>query len=384
MPRRKLSEYRAKQIVAAALSVDYQGWSTVDELPTDGRYVAKVDQAVKKRFKNGLVGLDLSPDEVSHWITIVQQKGYANFIIEPYQQHEQSDERYLSLTRDAHGLRMTMSPHGGIDIEDQADTLETFTVDDDTDWQQLAEKTGLSSDHLQALVKVFSDNYFTLLEINPYIARGGDDLLLLDVAVEVDDAAQLLVSAWGEQDLRQPPRVLTEEEKAVTALNESSPASFAFQMINPDGSLFVLLSGGGASVTVCDEIYSAGQGEQLANYGEYSGNPTLEEAYIYTSAVLDSLLRSKAPKKALFIGGAVANFTDIAKTFAGVTKAIEEYGDRLREQNVRVVVRRGGPNQKVGLKNMQNVLDKYSLAAAVYDQTTTLDAAVKRVLEEVA
>lgn len=382
MPRRKLSEYRAKQIVSSVLDLDYQGWAAADDLPIDGRYVAKVDQAVKKRFKNGLVGLDLSADEVKHWITIVQQKGYTGFIVEPYRQHEQSDERYLNLIRDAHGLRMTISPRGGVDIEDQADTLETFIVDDDTDWQQLAEKTSLSPDYLRSLVKVFNDNYFTLLEINPYIATN-DNVLLLDVAVEVDDAAQLLVSTWSEDDLRQPPRVLTEEEKTVAALNESSPASFAFQMINPDGALFVLLSGGGASVTVCDEIYSAGQGEQLANYGEYSGNPTLEEAYIYTSAVLESLLRSKAPKKALFIGGAVANFTDIAKTFAGVTKAIEKYGDRMKEQGVHVVVRRGGPNQKVGLKNMQNVLDEYDLTAAVYDQTTTLDAAVKRVLEEI-
>lgn len=382
MPRRKLSEYRAKHIISTAMDLNYEGWSVVDDLPNDGRYVAKVDQAVKKRFKNGLVGLDLSADEVKHWITIVQQKGYTGFIVEPYRQHEQSDERYLNLIRDAHGLRMTISPRGGVDIEDQADTLETFIVDDDTDWQQLAEKTSLSPDHLRSLVKVFNDNYFTLLEINPYIATN-DNVLLLDVAVEVDDAAQLLVSTWSEDDLRQPPRVLTEEEKTVAALNESSPASFAFQMINPDGALFVLLSGGGASVTVCDEIYSAGQGEQLANYGEYSGNPTLEEAYIYTSAVLESLLRSKAPKKALFIGGAVANFTDIAKTFAGVTKAIEKYGDRMKEQGVHVVVRRGGPNQKVGLKNMQNVLDEYDLTAAVYDQTTTLDAAVKRVLEEI-
>lgn len=353
-----------------------------NDLPADSRYVVKVDQAVKKRFKNGLVGLNLSADEVAHWITIVTQKGYNSFIIEPYQEHEQSDERYLSITRDAAGLHLTYSDHGGVDIESQSDTLKTVTITDDTSWDELSRETELTTEQLQKLIAVFKNNYFTLLEINPYTVRD-DHLSLLDVAVEVDDAAVLMVDSWKEEDLRQPPRVLSEEEKTVATLNEKSPASFAFQMINPNGSLFVLLSGGGASVTVCDEIYSAGYGEQLANYGEYSGNPTTDEAYIYTSAVLKSLLRSNASKKVLLIGGAVANFTDIAKTFQGVTKAIDEYGDQMKQQNVHVVVRRGGPNQKVGLKNMQDILDKYGLNAGVYDQTTTLDAAVARIIQEV-
>lgn len=365
-----------------ALEIAYEGWDDPSGLPADRHYVVKVDQAVKKRFKNGLVGLDLSASDVTRWIADIEQKGYTSFIIEPFQEHEQSEERYLSLARDGKGLHMTMSRHGGVDIEDQSDTLETVTIDDTTDWRALADKTALTTTQLQAIVAVFEKNYCTLLEINPYIVSG-EKVVLLDVAVEVDDAAQLLVDSWTEDDMRRPPRTMSEEEKTVAALNESSPASFAFQMINPDGALFVLLSGGGASVTVCDEVYSAGYGEQLANYGEYSGNPTLEETYIYTSAVLKSLLRSNAPKKALFIGGAVANFTDIAKTFAGVTKAIDEHGEQLQKQGVHVVVRRGGPNQKVGLKNIQDTLDTYDLTAAVYDQTTTLDAAVERVLEEI-
>ncbi|MFZ2544744.1 MAG: ATP citrate lyase citrate-binding domain-containing protein [Candidatus Saccharimonadales bacterium] len=383
MPRRKLSEYRAKQILTAGLEIDYAGWSNADDIPNDGSYVVKVDQAVKKRFKNGLVGLQLQSNEVQKWIDDVHDKGYESFIIEPYREHEQSDERYLNVMRDTRGLHLSYSSHGGVDIEDQTDTLETVIIDEGTDWSQLAEATSLSIDQLHAVVNIFVDNYFTLLEINPYIVSE-TKLQLLDVAVEVDDTAILLVDSWNEKDLRYPPRVLSEEEKTVALLGESSSASFALQMINPNGSLFVLLSGGGASVTVCDEIYSAGYGVQLANYGEYSGNPTQEEAYIYTSAVIKSLLRSSASKKALFIGGAVANFTDIAMTFTGVTKAIDEFGKQLHQQGVRIVVRRGGPNQKKGLQNIKDVLDNYELTVGVYDQATTLDMAVERVIQEVS
>jgi len=383
MPRRKLSEYRAKQIVSSALEIPYTGWENVDGLDESGRYVVKVDQAVKKRFKNGLVGLNLSKPEVAKWIEQTKQKGFDSFIIEPFQKHDDSDERYLSLTRDARGMHLTLSASGGVNIEEQAATLEAVDINDSTDWHSLAEKSGLSEERLYALVQVFTDNFFTLLEINPYLVSDGQPQLL-DVAVEVDDAASLLVDTWHAEDLRRPPRLQSGEEATVAALNENSPASFAFQTINPDGSLFVLLSGGGASVTVCDEIYSAGYGKELANYGEYSGNPTEEEAYIYTAAVLRSLLESKAPKKALFIGGAVANFTDIAKTFAGLTKAIDEYGEQLKAQQVRVVVRRGGPNQEKGLENIRKILEKYNLAAAVFNQTTTIDAAVERLIKEAA
>jgi ATP-citrate lyase beta-subunit len=286
------------------------------------------------------------------------------------------------MMRDATGLHMSISASGGIDIESNAETIHTYDITDATDWERLALESGLHADKLHALVKAFSDNYFTFLEINPYVLED-DSLQLLDLAVEVDDAAQYLVDTWNGDDMRQPPRVLSDEEKTVVKLGEKSPASFAFQIINPDGALFVLLSGGGASVSVCDEIYSAGYGKQLANYGEYSGNPTTEETYIYTAAILRSLLRSKAEKKVLLIGGAVANFTDIAKTFAGVTQAIEEYGKELQKQGVRVVVRRGGPNQRVGLANIKATLDKFDLTAGVFDQTTTIDGAVGRVIQEV-
>jgi ATP-citrate lyase beta-subunit len=386
MPRHKLSEYQAKRIVTKVLGFDYEGYTetTFREVEKKlGSYVVKVDQAVKGRFKKGLVLLDVPAKDIASKVKALQKEGYSSFIIEPFRKYAPDEERYLSMMRDHNGVHLSLSESGGVDIESNADTIKTYTLDNSTDWKRLAKESKLSEKQLKTLVKVFNDNYFSFLEINPYIFEGGKPQLI-DLAVEVDDAAVHLVDSWSEKDIRIPPRTLSDDEKTVTKLGEKSPASFAFQMINPNGSLFVLLSGGGASVTVCDEIYSAGYGKELANYGEYSGNPTEEETYIYTSAILRSLLKSSAKKKALFIGGAVANFTDIAKTFAGITRALEDYGDQLKAQGVRVVVRRGGPNQKAGLAHVKDILDRYGLTAAVYDQTTSIDAAVGRVIEEIA
>jgi ATP-citrate lyase beta-subunit len=391
MPRRKISEYSAKTIVAKAFGIPYAGW-TVDSDDVDRQleaidgydsYVVKVDQAVKGRFKAGLVALEVEKQDLRVRIQEFVAKGYSTFIVEPFAKHEENEERYLSVTKDAKGLALHVSAKGGVDIESHAETIQSVIIDETVDWSDAAGRTGLTSDQLQTLVRIFNENYFVFLEINPYVVSG-DSLKLLDLAVEVDDAASLLVSEWTTDDFRTPPRVLSEQEQAVTQLNETSPASFNLQMINPDGAFFLLLSGGGASVVIADEIYSAGYGKELANYGEYSGNPTREETRVYASAVVTLLLASKAPKKVLFIGGAVANFTNIEKTFAGIIDVIDEYAEKLASQHVKVVVRRGGPHQEAGLRNMQTALEKYGLLGAVHNQRTPIGDAVKGAIKEIS
>jgi ATP-citrate lyase beta-subunit len=153
--------------------------------------------------------------------------------------------------------------------------------------------------------------------------------------------------------------------------------------LNPDGGVFLLLSGGGASVVVADEVYNQGYGRQLANYGEYSGNPNQEEAEQYTSAVLSLLLKSKAPKKVLFVGGAVANFTDIANTFAGVIAAIDMVAEQLHDQGVKIFVRRGGPRQEIGLAKIEACLQRHGILGAVHSPETALTDVVAEALKEV-
>jgi ATP-citrate lyase beta-subunit len=79
----------------------------------------------------------------------------------------------------------------------------------------------------------------------------------------------------------------------------------------------------------------------------------------------------------------VANFTDIAKTFAGVIKAIDEVKDELKVQNVKVFVRRGGPNQEIGLAKMEALLTRANLLGAVHDPATPLTVAVGEALQEI-
>ena len=65
---------------------------------------------------------------------------------------------------------------------------------------------------------------------------------------------------------------------------------------------------------------------ELANYGEYSGDPSEEFTYLYAKTILDLMTRKPHPKgKFLLIGGGIANFTDVAATFKGIINALKEY-----------------------------------------------------------
>jgi ATP-citrate lyase beta-subunit len=386
MPRRKLSEYRAKKLITTALGQPYVGWSVHGADETSGvkgydTYVVKVDQAVKGRFKKGLVLLGVVQTDITSAVKALEQKGYNSFLVEPEAAHNQAEERYISLAYDRDGYRFMCSRAGGVDIEQHADTIKTFEINDTLDWGALAATTGLSEDALRQLLLLFEANFFTFLEINPYLIVDGKPRIL-DAAIEVDDVGQYFVDSWKENDIRSPRiSAVTHEEEVVKRLDANSPASFNLSVLNPNGSVFLLLSGGGASVVIADEVHNLGLGKELANYGEYSGNPNMDETYSYTSQVLKLVIASKAKKKVLFVGGAVANFTDIANTFAGIIKAFDEYGAELKKQGVKVYVRRGGPRQEIGLTKIKIALEKYGLFGGVYDPKTSIPEALHEALK---
>ncbi len=52
----------------------------------------------------------------------------------------------------------------------------------------------------------------------------------------------------------------------------------------------------------------------------------------------------------MIIGGGIANFTNVAATFKGIVRALEEYQVKLKEFNIKIFVRRAGPNYQEGLR----------------------------------
>jgi succinyl-CoA synthetase beta subunit len=342
--------------------------------------VVKVDQGVKGRFKKGLVKLQVAKDDLIASVQELSTKGYTQFLIEEFVPYESSQEKYLAVVRTRDGLEILYSENGGVDIESRADAIQKITVKSPEDFRNssigVEPLRRVGPLFIEKVLEVFENYYFSFLEINPLIVRE-TQYIVLDLAVEVDSAAEFFVDhVWTPVDFIEDSGK-TEEEKNIEDLKSKSQASFKLNVLNQNGSIFVLLSGGGASIVIADEVYNLGFGKELANYGEYSGNPTEEETYLYTKNLLSLMLKSQAEKKVLIIGGGVANFTDVRITFRGVIQALEEVSQELQNQGVKVFVRRGGPNQEEGLAMMKDFLQKNNLFGDVQGPEMVLTDIVK-------
>ncbi|MBI4033119.1 MAG: hypothetical protein HY377_01200 [Candidatus Blackburnbacteria bacterium] len=390
MARQRITEFRAKTILFGNLNIPYDGGAVtagrdgaerIKELDSHKKYVFKVDDGIKKRMKKGLVALKVGPGEARKARELFKKKGYKRFLVEEFIEHRPDQEKFLSLERTREGLTVYYSGRGGIDIEDNQDQIHKDILTSNNT-AKIAKFLGVRPQTLQTIKEAFDEFYFSFLEINPLVVKDGK-VYFLDLAVEVDSAAMFFVkNAWTENDFAYGDiKPKTEEEQAVERLARRSQASLKLDVLNPDGSIFVLLSGGGASIVLADEVYNLGLGKELANYGEYSGNPNEEETYLYAKNVLSLLVKSKARKKILIIGGGVANFTDIRTTFNGIIRAIGEVKERLKIQHVKVFVRRGGPHQEEALQAMEEFLKQGGLYGAVSGPDMILTEIVKQGLD---
>ncbi len=373
MARVKLSEYAAKSLLVDKYGGVAIRVRSIDDgvarLSDGQKYIVKVDQGIKKRGKQGLIRLNVTKKDAKKAIEELAEKGFERFIAEPMLLHDDDEERYLSVERMREGMRFLYSPKGGVDIEEHPESIVQYDSIKDVP---------LPQSFLNRLVDTMNKEHMSFVEINPLIVRG-EACSLLDAAVLVDSAGSWQAS-WGDDDIVEVGTKAASEE-AVARLNDGSPASFSFRVLNPDGAIWLLLSGGGASITIADEAANRGKADLIGNYGEYSGGPTREETQLYTEAVIEQLLMANAPRKAIIIAGGVANFTDVRKTFAGIIDALRQRMAELKAAEVMVYVRRGGPNEKEGLALMERFLTQHGICGSIHGSSDVLTTVIDEALE---
>jgi ATP-citrate lyase beta-subunit len=375
--------------------------------------VAKPDMLFGKRGKNGLVLFrdtkpgDVSLEKASSWINekgSSKQKVYfsfdgdtptgeakedslTHFIVEPFTPHEQAEEYYISATVVGDDDVLYMSAEGGMEVEENWDKVieVKFAITDSEDEIEAKIISNIPSDVAEkdkanfaefaiGFFKAYRELNFAYLEINPFVMQE-TKIELLDMVAKLDDTAGfMMVDEWG--DIPYPTAFGMEEKspevKAIEEADAKSGASLKLTILNPKGRIWTMVAGGGASVVYADTIADlSGNVEDLANYGEYSGGPTTGETKFYADTVLDLMTRYEDPRgKILIIGGAIANFTDVAKTFTGIIQSFEQFADKMKAHNTKIYVRRGGPNFEKGLKDIKEAADRLGLYIEVYGPET--------------
>lgn len=359
----------------------------------DIKLVAKPDQLIKRRGKTGLILLNSDWDQVKHWIRNIAGTSLTTgnvtgkidtFIVEPFLVHDQSEEYYFCIRSVADGDEILFARQGGINVGDVDELACRVLVQPLESLNEDVLKTSLKStfihlneDHFHnlfsfiiSLYNVFVDYHFTYLEINPLVQTKDGQLHMLDLAAKLDQTAEYLCARlWNKIAFPSPfGREATPEETYIAELDAKTGASLKLTILNKEGRIWTMVAGGGASVAFSDAIASHGFAHELANYGEYSGAPSEAQTYEYAKTILTLMTRGdpRPDGKILFIGGGIANFTNVAATFKGIIRAIEEYNHDLTRQKVKIYVRRAGPNYLEGLTLMKELGDRLNIPIHVY------------------
>lgn len=443
MAQKAIREYDAKSILAkhwdkyfpdftyAYETVMVQNGSDLAEAAKNNQWlnektlVAKPDMLFGKRGKNDLVLFrDAKPGDVSlskatTWIyekSTTPQTVYfefdgdtptgeaksdmlTHFVVEPFTPHTQEEEYYISATCVGDNDMLYMSAEGGMEVEEGWDDKVTelaFAITDTE--EQIANKirAHVPTDVAEAdkaqfaefavgFFRAYRELNFAYLEINPFVMQG-NKIELLDMVAKLDDTAGfMMVDEWGDIDF---PTSFGMEEKspevlAIEDADSKSGASLKLTILKPEARIWTMVAGGGASVVYADTIADLAGIEDLANYGEYSGGPTTSETKFYADTLIDLMTRTpdkEGKEKILIIGGAIANFTDVAKTFTGIIQSFETYADKMKQHKVKTYVRRGGPNYEKGLKDIKEAADRLGLYIEVYGPETHVTDIVRMAL----
>jgi ATP-citrate lyase beta-subunit len=389
--------------------------------------VAKPDMLFGKRGKNGLVLFrdskpgDVKLDKAASWIdeksSSKQSVSFSfdgdtptgepkvdmltHFIVEPFTPHSQEEEYYISATCVGDDDMLYMSAEGGMEVEegwDEKVTEVAFKITDSEEMiaqriranipKDVAENDKAAfADFAIGFFRAYRELNFAYLEINPFVLQG-NKIELLDMVAKLDDTAGFMMrDAWGEVEY---PTSFGMEEKspevlAIEDADSKSGASLKLTILKPEARIWTMVAGGGASVVYADTIADLAGIDDLANYGEYSGGPTTSETKFYAETLLDLMTRQKDAKgreKILIIGGAIANFTDVAKTFTGIIQAFDNYADKMKQVGIKIYVRRGGPNYEKGLKDIKEAADRLGLYIEVYGPETHVTDIVRMALEK--
>jgi ATP-citrate lyase beta-subunit len=444
MAQKAIREYDAKSILAkhwdkyfpnftyAYETVMVQSGSELREAAKEKAWlnektlVAKPDMLFGKRGKNDLVLFrdqkpgDVKLDKAAAWIDEKakdKQEVYfafdgdtpagepsvdylTHFVVEPFTPHDQAEEYYISATCVGDEDMLYMSAEGGMEVEEgweEKVTEVAFKITESE--EEIAEKIRANvpadvaekdkanfAEFAIGFFRAYRELNFAYLEINPFVMQG-NKIELLDMVAKLDDTAGFMMTeAWG--DVEYPTAFGMEEKSpevlAVEEADAKTGASLKLTLLKPDARIWTMVAGGGASVVYADTIADLAGIEDLANYGEYSGGPTTGETKFYAETLLDLMTREKDAQgrdKILIIGGAIANFTDVAKTFTGIIQAFEEYADKMKETGIKIYVRRGGPNYEKGLKDIKEAADRLGLWIDVYGPETHVTDIVRMAVE---
>ena len=372
--------------------------TSVDELAKLGqanewlkksKLVVKAHEALGSRFKLGLVKVDLGLKgaEAATKEMIGRHVGsitVSQVIVSEMIPHK--EEYYCAVKSTRTGTDILVANCGGIEVESNWERVNRLALEVGQQpsadaLERLAKDAGFTGSLLKKMTD-FAGKMFTCfdsedaqyLEVNPVVLREQDsELIALDAVTLLDGDAKFRHPDWNFAFAAEFGRAYSKHEMEIMAVDSKIKGSVKFIEI-PGGDTAMLPAGGGASIYYSDAVVA--RGGKLANYAEYSGDPPDWAVEVLTDKVC-----SLPGIKNIIVGGAIANFTDVKKTFGGIINGFRKAKSEGKLKGVKIWVRRGGPREKEGLDAMRALKDE-GFDINVFDRNTPLTDIVDKALQK--
>ena len=255
-----------------------------------------------------------------------------------------ANELYLGAVIDRASQRITFmaSTEGGVEIEKVAEEtpelIHTAMIDPLVGAQgyqarELAFKLGLSGKQVGQFTKIFlglatifEEKDLSLLEINPLVVTGADDLICLDGKISIDSNAM-----YRQKELHAINDTTQDDEREMHA------AKWELNYVALDGNIGCMVNGAGLAMGTMDIVHL--HGGNPANFLDVGGGATKERV---TEAFKIILSDDKVEAVLVNIFGGIVRCDLIAD---GVIGAVSEVG-----VSVPVIVRLEGNNAELGRK----------------------------------
>ena len=352
------------------------------------KLVVKAHEALGSRFKLGLVkvNLDLKGAEAATKEMIGRHVGsitVSQVIVSEMIPHK--EEYYCAVKSTRAGTDILVANCGGIEVESNWERVNRLALEvgqqpSEDALEKLAKDAGFTGSLLKKMTDFagklficFDSEDAQYLEVNPVVLREQDgELIALDAVTLLDGDAKFRHPDWNFAFAAEFGRAYSKHEMEVMAVDSKIKGSVKFIEI-PGGDTAMLPAGGGASIYYSDAVVA--RGGKLANYAEYSGDPPDWAVEVLTDKVC-----SLPGIKNIIVGGAIANFTDVKKTFGGIINGFRKAKSEGKLKGVKIWVRRGGPREKEGLDAMRALKDE-GFDINVFDRNTPLTDIVDKALQ---
>ncbi|MCB1112044.1 MAG: ADP-forming succinate--CoA ligase subunit beta [Chlamydiales bacterium] len=372
-------EFQAKEILKkyGVAVPEYAVVTSVDEARQAVKAM-KLNEAVVKvqvhaggRGKAGGVKLAYSPDEiVKHaeqmlGMKIVnKQTGADGIVCNQVMISELTDideEYYVGAIIDRHSAeaRLIISPEGGMDIEEVAETkpdrVKTFAIGLNGELRgyqqvQIAKFMGWSGNTAKqgratvaALAKAFCNTDASLLEINPLVKTRTGDIVAVDAKLSVDDNA-----------LYRQQEIAAMYDASQIPIYEARAKHYDLAYVALEGNIGCMVNGAGLAMATMDIIHHFGGAP--ANFLDVGGSATEEKI-----AEGFKILLSDHKVKAILVNifGGIMNCGTLASGIVAAAKTVD--------LTVPLVVRMEGTNVDQG----KQILADSGIEIAIADSMTT-------------